>query len=109
MQKRFALVSLMVVMLVLALTLVARVVAQGGTDSQPDGKPVQPAPTAPSTAGPDSNPTGAPEVIIPAPYQSSLPGAPGAAAGTVTTVYFTPQDENTSTTELFLYNTNATT
>src|SRR5205823_763673 len=30
-------------------------------------------------------------------------------AETATTVYFTPQDENTSTTVLFLYNTNVTT
>jgi hypothetical protein len=31
------------------------------------------------------------------------------AATNATTVYFTPQDENTSTTVLFLYNTNAVT
>ena len=108
MKKRFPLVCLFVVM-VLAVALATRVVAQGGTDSQPDGKPVQPAPATPSTAGPDSNPTGAPEVIIPPAYQPSLPNAPDAASTAVTTVYFTPQDENTRTTELFLYNTNATT
>src|SRR5439155_84900 len=95
--------------MVLAIALATRVVAQGGTDSQPDGKPVQPAPATPSSAGSDSNPTGAPEVIIPPAYQPSLPNAPDAASTAVTTVYFTPQDENTSTTELFLYNTNATT
>ena len=109
MRKRFALVGLVLLLSLFTITLVTRVVAQGGTDSQPDGKPVQPSPLTPSIAGSDSNPTGAPEVIIPPAYQSSLPNGPDAAAATVTTVYFTPQDENTSTTELFLYNTNATT
>jgi hypothetical protein len=109
MKKRVPLVGLFALITLLAIALATRVVAQGGTDSQPDGKLVQPSAPIPATAGADSNPTGAPEVIIPPPYQSSLPNAPDAPTATVTTVYFTPQDENTSTTELFLYNTNTTT
>jgi hypothetical protein len=65
---------------------------------------VNPAPGAPLTAGDDSNPTGPLDVRIPADYQPR----PGSAPNIVptSTVYFTPQDENTSTTVLFLYNTN---
>jgi hypothetical protein len=48
-------------------------------------------------------------VVIPAKY---LPPAArseqAATTGATATVYFTPQDENTSTTVLFLYNTGAT-
>lgn len=54
------------------------------------------------TQGDDSNPSGPPEVVIPKMYQPIAPSAPQALTSTV---YFTPQDENTSTTVLFLYNT----
>ena len=49
----------------------------------------------------DSNPAGEPEVVIPERYAVR----DVAAAEDATTLYFTPQDENTSTTVLFLYNT----
>lgn len=57
--------------------------------------------------GSDSNPTGEPEVIIPDRYKPDL--ANGANGVGEATVYFTPQDENTSTTVMFLYNTSAVT
>ena len=55
--------------------------------------------------GTDSNPVGPPVVVIPQTYQAP-PGLTRAASVRGTSVYFTPQDENTSTTVLFLYNTN---
>ena len=64
--------------------------------------------SAPS-GGTDSNPVGTPEVVIPEMYRPTQASAASATAGSVATVYFTPQDENTSTTVLFLYNTNPTT
>ncbi len=57
----------------------------------------------------DSNPTRKPEVTLPAQYQPTARDLATAATTANTLVYFTPQDENTSTTVLFLYNTNATT
>jgi len=60
----------------------------------------------------DSNPTGPFQVIIPAEYQVNPPGSPEAVQVVVPTpepstkVYFTPQDENTNTTILNVYNTN---
>lgn len=58
----------------------------------------------------DSNPTKPPEVVIPAMFEPQIaPAASLATSDNVATVYFTPQDENTSTTVMFLYNTNATT
>jgi hypothetical protein len=57
--------------------------------------------------GSDSNPIGPPVVVIPEKYQPSYDKVGGATATvTGTAVYFTPQDENTSATVLFLYNTN---
>lgn len=56
----------------------------------------------------DSNPARLPEVTLPSQYQPTARDAANAPTAN-TTVYFTPQDENTSTTILFLYNTNATT
>lgn len=55
--------------------------------------------------GTDSNPVGSPVVVIPQKYQAP-PRLTRAASVRGTPVYFTPQDENTSTTVLFLYNTN---
>ena len=60
----------------------------------------------------DSNPTGPFQVIIPAEYQVNGQNSPEAVQVVVptpeqyTTVYFTPQDENTNTTILNVYNTN---
>ncbi len=49
----------------------------------------------------DSNPSLEPQVIIPKPFTGGIQ----AKSSESLTVYFTPQDENTSTTVLFLYNT----
>ncbi len=54
--------------------------------------------------GTDSNPIGRPSVVIPPQYRPALSGPDYAAAETYTGVFFTPQDENTSATVLFLYN-----
>jgi hypothetical protein len=67
--------------------------------------PVQP-PAALPGLGSDSNPFGKPDVIIPEMYQPTASALAAAAASPVSTVYFTPQDENTNTTVLFLYSTN---
>jgi len=48
---------------------------------------------------------GSPEVKIPEIYQPSESRSLSEQNTSVTTVYFTPQDEETSTTVLFLYNT----
>jgi hypothetical protein len=63
----------------------------------------------PTAMDSDSNPTHRPEVVIPESYRPSASDLANAAAVGAPTVYFTPQDENTSTTVLFLYNTNAVT
>lgn len=65
-----------------------------------------PTPDAPPAPDSDSNPTHLPEVVIPEHYRPSASDLASAAATGTSTVYFTPQDENTSTTVLFLYNTN---
>lgn len=59
-------------------------------------------PAAATLSADDSNPAGQPEVRIPEAYRSQ---AAASSSHNATTVYFTPQDENTSTTVLFLYNT----
>ena len=85
-------------------------VAQDPPDSQPGNRASGSAQSA-ETQGSDSNPVGTPEVIIPEQYQvnaANTPAAPDAPDAT-STVYFTPMDEDTSTTVLFLYNTNAVT
>jgi hypothetical protein len=69
----------------------------------PDSNPAQ---AEQSQGGSDSNPVGQPLVIIPQEYQPSA-NAPQAVARR--SVYFTPQDENTSDTIIFLYNTAAVT
>ena len=81
--------------LILLLSFAVGAAAQNGSDSDPAGLT--------NTSGSDSQPTGSPEVQIPERYrpQGSAPSQGGNAAE----VYFTPQDENTSTTVLFLYNT----
>lgn len=53
----------------------------------------------------DSNPATQPQVWIPAQYQPTEADLQAASLTNTTTLYFTPQDENTSVTILFLYNT----
>jgi hypothetical protein len=109
MKKQLVLLGLTTFIAVLALSLVTLALAQGGTDSQPELAPDHPVQDSPSGAGTDSNPTGSPEVVIPELYRPARDNAASATVESVATVYFTPQDENTSTTVLFLYNTNAAT
>jgi hypothetical protein len=82
--------------ILLALAVGPLVLAQGPADR-----------AAQANQSTDSNPAGKPEVVIPTAYQPSAVELAQASSGTP--VYFTPQDENTSTTVLFLYNTNSTT
>lgn len=63
-------------------------------------------PAAPTLSADDSDPAGEPETWIPEAYRSS---AAANSSHDAATVYFTPQDENTSTTVLFLYNTSGVT
>lgn len=63
--------------------------------------------------GDDSGPGAKPQVIVPKQYQPRVAASPTPApspgfADVGSTVYFTPQDENTSTTVLFLFNTTDT-
>lgn len=90
-----------IVISITALALVSLALAQSASARQSD------APTAAIDS--DSNPTHKPEVVMPDPYRPTARDLTNAATAGSTTVYFTPQDENTSTTVLFLYNTNATT
>jgi hypothetical protein len=87
----------------LALVLSPIVFAQGSSGSRPIQSISQ------GDQNDDSNPTGKPEVIVPRAYRPSAADIAQAQAAPETTVYFTPQDENTSTTVLFLYNTNPAT
>jgi hypothetical protein len=103
MKFRSVLFSIAVSIGLLALTVSALAFAQGSGDKPPTAN------AAPLTQGDDSNPIGKPEVVIPAAYRPSAADAAQALTGTASIVYFTPQDENTSTTLLFLYNTNAAT
>ena len=109
MKKHLVLLGLTTFIVVSVLSLVTLALAQGATDSQPEIAASRPVQGGPSGAGTDSNPTGLPEVVIPEMYRHTGANATSATAGNVATVYFTPQDENTSTTVLFLYNTNADT
>lgn len=90
-----------VVMLVVVFALTASAQARNGTSQAVGGPP------GPSDS--DSNPTHRPEVNVPAIYQPTATELAATAAIPSTAVYFTPQDENTSTTVLFLYNTNSET
>ncbi len=103
MKFRTVLFSLAVSIGLLALTISALAFAQGS------GERSLAANTAPIFQGDDSNPIGKPEVVIPAAYRPTAAEAAQALTGSASVVYFTPQDENTSTTVLFLYNTNSTT
>lgn len=62
-------------------------------------------PTVADVGYSDSNPSITPQVVIPASYQPDAAELQAAAGANTATVYFTPQDENTSVTILFLYNT----
>ena len=86
-----------------AVTLLALTMAQGVAAS-----PRLPASIGTAEAGTDSHPSGTPAVVIPPAYRAPLASA-ATLTGSVATVYFTPQDENTSTTVLFLYNTSPAT
>jgi hypothetical protein len=103
MKYRIVLLCVSVSVILLALSVSPLAFAQGPTDSKSGESAAQ------RSQGDDSNPTGKPEVVIPAAYQPAATNVAQAQAGTGTTVYFTPQDENTSTTVLFLYNTNPAT
>ncbi len=92
---------------VLLLSLLLAVVAS--TAFINDGSVAARAPQAGlSDVGTDSNPVGPPEVVIPEMYRPDPNSVPAPNAVITTPVFFTPQDENTSTTVLFLYNTNST-
>lgn len=104
MKKQISLV-IVAVMLTVALILGSLALAQEGTDSlpEPDASPLEQGPTL---SDDDSNPAGGPEVFIPEAYRAR---AGTAQSQDTDTLYFTPQDENTSTTILFLYNTSSVT
>jgi hypothetical protein len=108
MRKRFATLSIAVVILIVVLALGSWALAQSD-DSQPTGAQPESAQPATALSGSDSQPAGPPEVIIPAKYQPRAGSHGIEANGSEATVYFTPQDENTSTTVIFLYNTGDTT
>jgi hypothetical protein len=99
--KSHTLFRTLIVIGITALALVSLALAQSASARQSD------APTAITDS--DSNPTHKPEVVMPDQYRPTVRDLANAAAASSTPVYFTPQDENTSTTVLFLYNTNATT
>ncbi|MGC8874142.1 MAG: hypothetical protein ACP5SI_06805 [Chloroflexia bacterium] len=81
----------------IAVAVLASVVLGQGGDSGGTVKLAQGVP------GSDSNPTGPVEIVIPERYRPQ-PGSRPIQAGT-TILWFTPQDEDTSTTVIFLYNT----
>jgi hypothetical protein len=90
-----------VVIVIVMLSLGSLTLAQSAGGSQTSNTP--------TAVDSDSNPTHRPEVVIPELYRPSARDLANAATVGATTVYFTPQDENTSTTILFLYNTNTAT
>lgn len=107
MNKRYIGLFVFVLSVVLLFVLGSLVKAQ--SDSQPDQTAADSNTALVSRNGDDSNPSGPAEVAIPAQYQpQSSAEATTAASNGTTSVYFTPQDENTSTTVLFLYNTSNT-
>jgi hypothetical protein len=107
MEKRFAAFGIAVAVLIVVLALGSWALAQG-SDSQPTGKQPESAQPAAILSGGDSQPAGPPEVIIPAKYQPRAGTSGVEANGSEATVYFAPQDENTSATVIFLYNTSDT-
>ncbi len=108
MKRHHGLVIVAIAVSALALSFWTLTVAQGPSDSQLENATPHSTQGA-GSLGSDSNPSGSPEVFIPEQYRPSAADVASAApAATATTVYFTPQDEDTSTTVLFLYNTGAT-
>jgi hypothetical protein len=108
MKRHYVVIGMAIIIATFTLSFWTLTAAQGQSDSQPgNAAAAQRAVDSPSS---DSNPAGAPEIRIPEQYQPR-PATGGDAASTalVAPIYFTPQDENTSTTVLFLYNTGATT
>lgn len=98
MRKPVYVFSLLLVIAIFTAVFYIGVRAQGGaTSDSTDGVQLQP--------GSDSNPVGPAEVVIPERYRPQ-PGIQTPQA--TTSVWFTPQDENTSTTVIFLYNTSTT-
>jgi hypothetical protein len=109
MKKHVVLLGLTTFIAITAFSFITLALAQGATHSQPEVASHVPVQSDSAGAGTDSNPTGLPQVVIPELYRPTQSSADSATAASVATVYFTPQDENTSTTVLFLYNTNADT
>jgi hypothetical protein len=109
MNKQYVLLNAAAATIALTLIFWTLTGAQSPSDSQPEGATTSPAQST-ASFGSDSNPAETPEVFIPARY---LPNDASTASinddPAVATVYFTPQDENTSNTVLFLYNTSTTT
>lgn len=95
-------ISVVFISILFTILLATMVFAQEVTDSQPDGSKGQPHQET-LVLSDDSNPDGTPEIQIPEQFRPGLTTATNVDMGTA--VYFTPQDENTSTTVLFLYNT----
>jgi hypothetical protein len=91
--------------IVVAVVIVLSLLSSYAFAQRSEVNPVQPPAVLPEL-GSDSNPLGKPEVIIPEMYRPTASALAATAAGPVSTVYFTPQDENTNTTVLFLYSTN---
>lgn len=100
MYRKVARFAIPVLLVLLAVALGSFVFAQEPSDSWTGQET--------GSLGSDSNPVGEPEIVIPERYRAGGQRA-AAADEAVATVYFTPQDEDGSTTVLFLYNTAATT
>ncbi len=106
MKTRRMLLGVVIVVCALGLLLWIPALVCGVADSQSGGTTAVYAQQGTDPSGSDSNPVGPAEVVIPEQYQPGLDArGSAAAASSVATVYFTPQDQNTSTTVLFLYNT----
>jgi hypothetical protein len=90
---------------VLAIGLVAGVALWLGSLSLAQGNATEASPAVPDFGDSDSNPSSTPQVVIPAQYQPDAAELQAAAESTTSDIYFTPQDENSSVTILFLYNT----
>jgi hypothetical protein len=108
MKQHSVLFSSVAIVAILVIVISSLALAQSPTDSQPDQTSSQSSQEL-GQQNNDSNPSGTPDVIIPAQYQPSQADLARALTVPVSTVYFTPQDENTNTTVLFLYNTNPVT
>lgn len=103
MRSRLLLLCIGAGVVMLALVLSPIVFAQGRGDHRPEAS------IATDNTGDDSNPIGKPQVAIPDMYRPSAADLVQAQTANEAVVYFTPQDENTSTSVLFLYNTNPAT